>query len=304
MTNDAVPLVADALAWDVPCVTCGYNLRGLTPEGACPECASPVAGSIRAAREPITPTAARGLARGCALLHVAAVVAALALPFAPFSPYPDGWLAPWLRTLTLAAILVSLVVGGWGAWVLTRFRLMPPRLGWGWNVVRRAARLLTTIGTSFYPALMAARYVMAPSGLRLPGGLPEAFAFATVAGTAMLYFYLGRIVASTGQQALAWTCRAHAALAMIGVAWTWSNGVFPMILMPIAGSGFPGAVNLGLVVYIEERTWPFSWWTAPVCVQSVVFLASLILLDSLRRALMRVAKRASGPESTAASSRP
>ena len=31
---------------DLPCKTCGYNLRGLSFEGACPECGSPVADTI------------------------------------------------------------------------------------------------------------------------------------------------------------------------------------------------------------------------------------------------------------------
>lgn len=32
---------------DVPCLSCGYNLRGLTNDGACPECGSPVTASLR-----------------------------------------------------------------------------------------------------------------------------------------------------------------------------------------------------------------------------------------------------------------
>lgn len=32
---------------DVPCIHCGYNLRGLTPGGMCPECGNPIAESLR-----------------------------------------------------------------------------------------------------------------------------------------------------------------------------------------------------------------------------------------------------------------
>ncbi|MCH8251137.1 MAG: hypothetical protein IID36_01655 [Planctomycetes bacterium] len=36
-----------SLTDDYPCAHCGYNLRGLSPEGSCPECATPVAQSLR-----------------------------------------------------------------------------------------------------------------------------------------------------------------------------------------------------------------------------------------------------------------
>ncbi|MBN1512009.1 MAG: hypothetical protein JXB13_08340 [Phycisphaerae bacterium] len=35
------------LETDLPCVSCGYNLRGLPPDGRCPECATPVAVSLQ-----------------------------------------------------------------------------------------------------------------------------------------------------------------------------------------------------------------------------------------------------------------
>ncbi len=44
------PVVLDdngCLATDHPCRDCGYNLRGLPPEGLCPECATPVMKSLR-----------------------------------------------------------------------------------------------------------------------------------------------------------------------------------------------------------------------------------------------------------------
>ncbi len=43
---DEVPSAGSALADDRPCLQCGYNLRGLSPAGACPECGTPVQRSL------------------------------------------------------------------------------------------------------------------------------------------------------------------------------------------------------------------------------------------------------------------
>ncbi len=41
------PARAASLTTDVPCVQCGYNLRGLPEGGRCPECGTPIARSLR-----------------------------------------------------------------------------------------------------------------------------------------------------------------------------------------------------------------------------------------------------------------
>lgn len=47
-TPPTVPTTAQgSIQADRPCVQCGYNLRGLQPTGACPECGTPVADSLR-----------------------------------------------------------------------------------------------------------------------------------------------------------------------------------------------------------------------------------------------------------------
>ncbi len=76
MTQPAEPNVAShaldfkgCVAIDAHCVSCGYNLRTLPAEAVCPECAHPVANSIRGAFLRFgDPQWVRGLARG--LLYV------------------------------------------------------------------------------------------------------------------------------------------------------------------------------------------------------------------------------------------
>jgi hypothetical protein len=46
-TADSIVTAGDLASRDVPCLRCGYNLRGLAPDGACPECGTPVARSLR-----------------------------------------------------------------------------------------------------------------------------------------------------------------------------------------------------------------------------------------------------------------
>lgn len=41
-----MPATGENLAHDLPCVRCGYNLRGLSPDGRCPECGADVCASL------------------------------------------------------------------------------------------------------------------------------------------------------------------------------------------------------------------------------------------------------------------
>lgn len=47
MSNPPNPPDPTLLETDLPCVSCDYNLRGLPPDGRCPECATPVAVSLQ-----------------------------------------------------------------------------------------------------------------------------------------------------------------------------------------------------------------------------------------------------------------
>jgi hypothetical protein len=54
---------SDTIEDDVKCVSCGYNLRGLSPQGRCPECGSGIAQSIKAECVPAVPSVCDRLLR-------------------------------------------------------------------------------------------------------------------------------------------------------------------------------------------------------------------------------------------------
>ena len=74
--NSSRPLDADVhVVADLPCGSCGYNLRTLSLSGVCPECARPVRQSIAACFLRCADAGwVRQLARGVLLLIVGAVV--------------------------------------------------------------------------------------------------------------------------------------------------------------------------------------------------------------------------------------
>lgn len=44
--DDDLPISAELIDEDMPCIRCAYNLRGLKPDGRCPECGAPIEETI------------------------------------------------------------------------------------------------------------------------------------------------------------------------------------------------------------------------------------------------------------------
>ena len=63
---------ADRIDSDAPCGRCGYNLRGLSPDGQCPECGAPIAPSLTDWLAHADPRWRRKLAAGALLTAIAA----------------------------------------------------------------------------------------------------------------------------------------------------------------------------------------------------------------------------------------
>src|SRR5262245_16191872 len=100
---------AALLEEDAACLGCGYNLRGLTIGGVCPECAEPVVRSL--ALEPSLVTVISGLNRlaWSARLLILALFAFLIL----------GAIALPVALCAFVPLLVSIVVSVSGWWRVT-----------------------------------------------------------------------------------------------------------------------------------------------------------------------------------------
>ena len=100
------PVVDDRVATDLPCLSCGYNLRTLRSDGRCPECGADVADtvavrlSLMSARD-WTRTLGRGL-NLLAIWLVAAAVSAVGLAALALAPTSIVALGPTASVLMLA----------------------------------------------------------------------------------------------------------------------------------------------------------------------------------------------------------
>jgi hypothetical protein len=119
------------LAESVPCRGCGYDLKGLRPDGMCPECSTEVDRSIRGdmLRFSDPPWLAR-LARGVRLVAWMLVVATIVQVLTPFvvafvSSFAAGGGGTWASTVGMAMAVSGIVAAGCalvmvcGVWLAT-----------------------------------------------------------------------------------------------------------------------------------------------------------------------------------------
>ena len=172
----------NSLQLDVPCAGCGYDLRGLTPTGKCPECGFDIDTSIRAARslDGELPLPSRRWVRQM----IEAVVIAL-LPFVIsmvgnlFFGNPAG--PPASLPYVLTATMLVWVLSSWSAWRLAT--LEPAERG-----VRGRRRIAVALrGAAVAFVTLGAVWVWL-SGISLNTGLH--LGVILFAATAAVTFYL------------------------------------------------------------------------------------------------------------------
>ena len=170
-TAPSIAVSADGrLAEDRLCIDCGYNLRGLRPDGLCPECGGAVAASLRglkleAASLPWLRSIRGGfrLLRNCflAFLLLAFVPPPLAKLLSTLGPHAQ-FVQTLVELLFTGLLCGVLVVAAYGFLLATR---VEPRVAWrgeGWSA-RRLARILTVVTLGLWAGLWLAEELLPPS---------------------------------------------------------------------------------------------------------------------------------------------
>lgn len=218
-TPPSAPLdEAGRIAADLPCVRCGYDLRGLGLGDACPECGAPVgrsaSGDLIAHGDPDW---ADRVARGVRLilLSIAAWVAAIAA----------GWLAARRGpgsadyVVHFAAGAAAWMLGLTGAWLATAPDPARAESEPRWSS-RRAARVIMTAALVTSPVADAVALIgFAPSAFVGTGTILAGI------GYAVLFRYLGRLalrlpdadLAKQSRSVSVWLSLSLAALAVLAV---------------------------------------------------------------------------------------
>jgi hypothetical protein len=266
------PATSGVVESSVPCVDCGYDLRGLDAGGECPECGTPVARSLTGdLLADAAPGWLRTIARGQRLVSRGTVVFVGAVVFGIISSLAIGTLGFYVRASTIAAIsLVTepvLEVASWvglvlvlvGTLLLTaqepRDTLLEP-----WTSSRSVARL----GLGAAIVLGALFFVSGLRPLGLPLGLARAvtgvpLAFAVAIGGAGLLRWLARLAERIPDAVMARDARRDARR-------------FAVLL--------PAAVLAGIGGQLAGRPgmFPASWARVLTISQGIFLIATMVLV--------------------------
>ena len=274
---------ASPLQADVPCARCGYDLRGLTPPGKCPECAFDIDESIRAARfAGMLPPAQKRWARHM----IEAVVIALA-PFIISTvanvTFTDAG-GPRARIPHVVAVTILVwSLSSWSAWRLATLEPLERAIG-----SRR--RLAVALRGSAVGFLMLGCVWLWLSGASFNSTLLH-FGLVVFAATAAVTFYLRvrHVAIRIGAPALGGQALMIALLVpsiMVAVQYSDSEGLFS--ITPTTGWA-------GIVRYFISGM--FSWGDWDDLLQLVSWpilltICQIAVLVQLLVALIRVRRRA------------
>ena len=330
--NSSRPLDADAhVAADLPCGSCGYNLRTLSLAGACPECAWPVRRSM------VTPILScadavwvRQLARGVLLLLVAAGVFYVGYVFL-YAPMPGlpPLMSPRSIPLTAHGLVGGLDQIAWRAGVmalamLALWTLTKPDPANPTRTERVSARRLLRACICLWPVplvltLMATQgmsgrfvYNSLPSGFVMLKPLFAALTIATGMAAATLFVvtplallhYLAALMRRVPRPRLARFCRVlfwgvlvSGAALLAGYAWIDLRVMVWTVTVPMAGFGAnPPPLPPRPLPGVD---FTMAWYAAAIGWRAMILFlsAGLVLLFLVQRALAEAAREAGRAES-------
>lgn len=262
------------LAEDIPCRKCAYNLRGLSPEGRCPECGTAVGLStlgdlLRFA----DPDWLRTVARGITILLWMILVMLLAeciTRAAHLGNTVDN-------VVSIALNLISL----YGAWLMTE----PDPSGIGEDptfTARKLIRFTLLVGVVLqFPALVAT-LTDVPAPLLVVLGLLMLTAILTsLIGEFAKFVYFEHLFRRVPDRRLADRARWLKWGYVVCLGTSMLSGLIVMLVFNLAGAGANSAVAVGALLMI------------PTGIALLVFaIMTIVLLLRLRRALLDAAARA------------
>lgn len=144
--DQSAPVLADELTGALCCAACGYELRGLTIMGTCPECGLPIQATLLSLVDPkaaeIQPIPSPKLVAAGLAAWVLGAMVAMALGWAVWvSGFFSQGLAFTAQDRIIAGGAIGLVVSGVGALVIVRPHARIPRWQSG----------LAAVGVLLYP---------------------------------------------------------------------------------------------------------------------------------------------------------
>ena len=251
-----------AIADDLPCLDCGYNLRGLRREGMCPECGRAVEDALSGGRVRFAdPGWIDRVANGCGWLAAGLLVSLLNCQITGAEP---------LLFLVFDVLPLGLILlGVWRLSLPDRSPLVPA----DYERARRWVRPMVgawAVAALLVSALGQAQSGLAEFGFALSGLLSGLAVFATCR--------LGhKLALRMDEPRLARAARRVGVVWLVLAAGVSVGGLMAMLLMgrsPGGGSGAGGAgTNTGVYLTVYGHHYPAPTWFWPILlVIALIFL--------------------------------
>ena len=247
----------NAFEGDRPCGSCGYNLKGLTAGGVCPECGTPI--RSRASTNEATPelleapqTLVQSIAVGCFLL-----IGVVVLKYAVAVGMAIGKASVMWSSAALACVGVAWVVG---VVLVTLPRPGRPEMQWmvGLEVLSRWSARVLALALPLHPLCVVASEIASASAAAAGAPFnPAPWQYATTGlNMAVWASYLpfawsvSNLALTCADHAIAW--RSRAAIA----CFLWTYAMFGLMAWIRTGTATAGAGVFGLIGVLS---WGIGW---------------------------------------------